>query len=261
MSNEKNTRIKVILRLNVEGINMDNQMHTITLHKCHSQDFLLILWLENTIHILTKYRPKTYLATNIEHLIRWPPSQQASPAAFHLTASWPRFSSHKISWPWFTGSYRVQQTWINCEWHIQICSSLRHVELVESQRLPADATNFVLPPPWHLWAWSLSPSSAPKNSTKKNRSYKIYLIRMDPSPLYKAYIHQIWSNIFKHISSLHLSQVLKPYKKHRCGGVLACEEKKQIPLWEPKKKHRTSTFERCCFFSSIWSDEKASAAK
>ena len=113
MSNEKNTRIKVILRLNVEGINMDNQMHTITLHKCHSQDFLLILWLENTIHILTKYRPKTYLATNIEHLIRWPPSQQASPAAFHLTASWPRFSSHKISWPWFTGSYRVQQTWIN----------------------------------------------------------------------------------------------------------------------------------------------------
>ena len=62
------------------------------------------------------------------------------------------------------------------------------------------------------------------------------------------YIHNIWSNMFKHVSSLHFSQVLKPYKTLRCGGVLYRSEKKHIPSLRSNEKTSNLDLRKVLFF-------------
>ena len=120
------------------------------------------------------------------------------------------------------------------------------------------------PRPWLLWAWSLSPSSSPKSSKTTDITRCISHQGMSSissiQSLYNyiIYYDQTDSNMYHH--SIFF-QVLKPYKKNT--GVVGCYrcEKNTSPRWEAIKTHRTSTCERCCFFSSTWSDEKASVAK
>lgn len=129
----------------------------------------------------------------------------------------------------------------------------------------ADATNFVvLPPPWLLWAWSLSPSSSPESGKKKQILEDAYLIRIcHTSHLYKAYLHSKWSKQIQtcHVSSLHFFPGVETVQNTLVWCGVTGVKKNTSPRWEAKKTHRTSTCERCCFFSSTWSDEKGSVAK